>query len=350
MRFSKPIFLLILLAGVAGCVTTGPGASRGEIESMRRTLEAKRLRHLFEEESRLNRIGYQILSTLPNEERQREIPFVGLLVRDSGKEIARAFSLKKEKGVVVTGLLTREAAIQSGLEPGDLITSVAGKPVSREKDFKALVTQSTPGTSLKFKAQRRGVEFESRLPVQTVWREISFKLNDRKKEVNAYATFFGIQFTLPMMTFLATDDELAVIVGHEIAHILKGHVSKGVGTSTVSGVLGGLASIPVNMLLPGAGSVVSYFVTSATEAQFSQEFEKEADYFGLQLVHRAGFDLRAGTRVWERFAVELPKRMSLGFLNTHPSTPERFVRTEKAIQELEAPAVTPSSNPLPETH
>lgn len=331
-------------------MTTGPGASRGEIESMRRTLEAKRLRHLLEEESRLNRVGFQILSTLPNEERQREIPFAGLLVRDSGKEIARAFSLKGEKGIVVAGLLTREAAVRSGLEPGDLITSVAGKPVLRERDFKTAISQAAPGTSLRLKVKRRGVEFESELPVQTVWRTISFKLNDRKKEVNAYATFFGIQFTLPMMAFLATDDELAVIVGHEIAHILKGHVSKGVGTSTVSGFAGGLASIPVNMLLPGAGSVVSYFVSSAADAQFSQEFEKEADYLGLRLVHRAGFDLRAGTRVWERFAVELPRKMSWGFLNTHPSTPERFVRTEKVIQELETPpAVTSSSSPLSET-
>lgn len=335
MKGRTSVFCLAVVVGLSGC-STGPGVSRYEIDSARQDLEAKRLRHHFREEARLARVGYRILHHLPADARRGEYPFAGILVRENDKKVRQALSRGPEKGLVVTGLLSRETARQSQLEVGDLIQTIGGVPTSREKEFKKFVSVSRPGDKLRIRVKRRGVVFDSELPVETIWRKVEFKLNDRKKDVNAYATFFGVQFTLPMMSFLGEEDQLAVIVGHEVAHIVKGHVPKNVGTSSLAGVLGGLAAIPLNMLLPGAGSVVSYFVTATVQAQFSQEFEKEADYLGLLLAHEAGYDIQAGARVWERFAVELPRRVSLGFMNTHPSTPERVARTEKVISTIKA--------------
>jgi len=69
-------------------------------------------------------------------------------------------------------------------------------------------------------------------------------------------------------------------------------------------------------------------------AKYSRDLEKEADYFGLQYAHLAGFDIEAGADVWERFAIEIPQSMVRDFMSTHPSSPERFVHIKKIIEEI----------------
>ena len=102
-------------------------------------------------------------------------------------------------------------------------------------------------------------------------------------------------------------------------------------------MLAGIAAgIGANKVSPGSGDIVMRSVSSAFNARFSQDFEREADYFGLKYVQLAGFNIEAGVDVWERFAIEVPQSMTRNFFSTHPSSPERMLRLKKIIQELKS--------------
>ncbi len=121
--------------------------------------------------------------------------------------------------------------------------------------------------------------------------------------VNAYATGRAIRVTTGMMEF-ADDDELAVIIGHELAHNTEGHIVK-IVTSRIAGL--------------GTG-------------RFSRVYESEADYVGLYYAQRAGFDITKAPNIWRRIGLMSVK--SMGESKSHPTTPERYVRLAAAIAEI----------------
>lgn len=124
-----------------------------------------------------------------------------------------------------------------------------------------------------------------------------------------------------------TDDELAAVMGHEIAHALREHgrerASEQLATAAVIGIAGavlGASSGTVDL-----ASVVADLTISRPN---SRTHEIEADRIGVELAARAGFDPRGAVSVWQKMA-----RASDGeppqFLSTHPST-------ENRIRDLEA--------------
>jgi predicted Zn-dependent protease len=69
-------------------------------------------------------------------------------------------------------------------------------------------------------------------------------------------------------------------------------------------------------------------------APYSKDFESEADYVGLYLAARAGYDISESANFWRRMAVENPASIEKSYSNTHPSSPERFLAIEKAVNEI----------------
>lgn len=122
--------------------------------------------------------------------------------------------------------------------------------------------------------------------------------------INAYATGRSIRVTTGMMEF-AGDDELAVIIGHELAHNTEGHITK-IITSRIAGL--------------GTG-------------RFSRVYESEADYVGLYYAQRAGFDISKAPGIWRRIGLMSVRSMGEG--KSHPTTPERYVRLAAGIAEID---------------
>lgn len=159
-----------------------------------------------------------------------------------------------------------------------------------------------------------------------------------EQEVNAGASSNLIVVTYGLMRFVKSDDEVAVVLGHELAHIARGHHLKESGIGLISMITGIAAGIGANKVYPGSADVVMRAVSSAFNARFSQDFEREADYFGLKYAYAAGFNIDAGVSVWERFAIEIPESRTRNFFSTHPSSPERMVRLQKISLELKSPS------------
>lgn len=152
------------------------------------------------------------------------------------------------------------------------------------------------------------------------------------KQINAFcmpggkiAFFTGILDTLRL-----TDDEVAMVMGHEIAHALREHarerMAKGQLTELGASVLGQVV---------GKGRYANAFHAGGNllTLKFSRSEEADADLVGLDIAARAGFDPRAGVTLWQKMSVA-SKGAPPQWLSTHPSGPARIKEIEKHLPEV----------------
>lgn len=158
---------------------------------------------------------------------------------------------------------------------------------------------------------------------------IDFQVQE-SPDVNAGATFGKIVVTTGMIRFARSEDELAVVLGHEIAHVVKGHITKGI-ISNIPLIIG---AILAESAAPGTGRLVQLGGSIFTQ-KFSRDMEREADYFGILYAHRAGFDVGEGIGIWERFAIELPESQRTTIFSSHPSSTERLARARNIADTLQ---------------
>lgn len=118
-----------------------------------------------------------------------------------------------------------------------------------------------------------------------------------------------------------TDDEIAAVMGHEIAHALREHARERVSRSMATGI-----GVSVAGALLGAGQVGQDLMGQVARVTFelphSRLHETEADRIGVELAARAGYDPRAAVALWDKMASRAsgspPK-----WLSTHPAHDER---------------------------
>lgn len=118
-----------------------------------------------------------------------------------------------------------------------------------------------------------------------------------------------------------TDDELAAVLGHEIAHALREHARERASEQAVAGI-----GIQILSTVAGVGDVgqkgMEYAYMGLLGLPNSRSHETEADRIGVELAARAGFDPRAAVTLWSKMGNvgdgEPPK-----FLSTHPPRADR---------------------------
>lgn len=325
----RPTILVILSFALIGCATTtGPVVMDEEMKALQEELEVKALLFRVDATKRLIGIGTSIIRRLPEEDTRgwNKAVYTGLVVSKLSKVTRRAFHIDEgETGLIILGVVRDSPAEVSGLKPGDVIMRANGRVVNTLEGFeKALREDVKPFT---FEIKRGGEVMLIPLTVERLPADIGFQAVDAP-DLNAFATPEGyVIVTYGMLRFVRSDDELAVVVGHEIAHLTKRHIIKSIPSQILAVILG----VVVESKAPGAGEVTM----RAVHAPFSREFEREADYVGLLYAHRAGFNIRKGAEFWERFAIELPASMTWSLLSTHPSSPERMLRLRKVVEGIE---------------
>lgn len=119
-----------------------------------------------------------------------------------------------------------------------------------------------------------------------------------------------------------TDDELAAVMGHEIAHALREHARERASEQMVAGGL-----ISVGSALLGLGEIgqkgAEYAYMGLLGLPNSRRHETEADRVGIELAARAGYDPRAAISLWQKMA-QVGGSEPLKFLSTHPSREDRL--------------------------
>jgi predicted Zn-dependent protease len=132
-----------------------------------------------------------------------------------------------------------------------------------------------------------------------------------------------------------TDAEIAIVMGHEVAHALREH-----SREQMSQALAAQTAIGVGAAIFGVGPEGANLVGSGYQAliatRFSRTDESEADRIGLELTARAGYDPRAGVTLWQKMMAANQGGRPPELLSSHPAEANR-------VREIEAllPTVMP---------
>jgi Zn-dependent protease with chaperone function len=129
-----------------------------------------------------------------------------------------------------------------------------------------------------------------------------------------------------------TDDEVAMIMGHEVAHALREHARERMGKNAATNIG---ANVLSNLLGVGSGGAQLLGMgAQLVTLKFGREDESEADLVGMELAARAGYDPKAGVSLWQKMGAA-SKGAPPQFLSTHPSGPTRIKDIEKNLPKVE---------------
>lgn len=155
-----------------------------------------------------------------------------------------------------------------------------------------------------------------------------------RKDLNAFcmpggkiAFFDGL-----LMRLQLSDDEVAVIMGHEMAHALREHARERMGKTAATRLGAGLISSLFG--LGDLGDAALNIGAQLLTLRFSREDESEADLVGLELAARAGYDPRAGVSLWQKM-MRAAQTAPPEFISTHPAGPTRVRDMEVALPKVQ---------------
>ena len=180
-------------------------------------------------------------------------------------------------------------------------------------------------------------EISSALPDPAGNQKWEVTVFDQDDAVNAFALPGGyIGIYTGLLQVAETPDQLAAVVGHEIAHVTADHPNARLSTqfatktglqvidTFLQGQTGGTGN--QIMALLGVGSQVGVLLP------FSRAQEKEADILGLEYMARAGFDPRQSIDLWQNMA-KAGGKSPPDFLSTHPSEHSRIETLKKNLDQ-----------------
>lgn len=127
-----------------------------------------------------------------------------------------------------------------------------------------------------------------------------------------------------------TDDEVALVMGHEIAHALREHARERAAKQMITNV--GAIAISILTGSNAAGQLASVG-GDLLGRRFSRGDETEADLVGMELAARAGFDPRAGISLWNKMGAA-SKGAPPQWLSTHPSSTTRIKTIEDNLKDV----------------
>ena len=158
------------------------------------------------------------------------------------------------------------------------------------------------------------------------------------KQINAYCMPGGkIAFYTGILNKLQlTDDEVAMVMGHEIAHALREHARERMGKGQATEFAARLGGSLLSGLLgidPRIGDAVAQTGANLASLKFGREDESEADLVGMELAARAGYDPRAGVSLWQKMAAN-NKGAPPEWLSTHPSGNSRIADIEANLAKV----------------
>lgn len=237
-----------------------------------------------------------------------------------------------DRGPGVLSVLAGSAAARAGLVAGDVLLSVNGaafpspREIAAERDrdrWRKRVEES----EMRLEEQLRAGP--ARLRLLREGRELELLLDSipaclgrvrlaRSKQVNAFANGRYVVMTTAMLDFLRSDDELAVVLAHELSHNILRHPA-----------LLDEQGVPKKGLFRAIGG----------NAKKVWQTEAEADRFGIRLMATAGYDVGAAIPFWRRYLGKYDWMPQI--FRTHPSLGARERITREAIEGLAGPPTPP---------
>jgi len=328
-RFIK---LLLIFALISSCA--GPSTQRISIDSealdaetrLQKKLSLQKVKARYE---RLQKVGYPILKNsselCENTINSLGVMFNAYVTSDKYSDIEKEV-YEIDDRLLLTYVIPSSSAFKSGLRSNDEIVSINDikATIDKEKFHKELEKLRAKSDSLKVIYKRQGEERVATFDPDLICNyPILLVQND---SVNAFANGSQIGITTGMIRFAQKDEQLGLVIAHELGHNIMDHISK-LRTNSLLGTIVDLAAAYYGVNTQGVFG-------QAGARMYSQEFEAEADYVGIYYMERAGYSIDNVADFWRDMAVEHPGSINQSHASTHPATPERFLEINAAIEEI----------------
>jgi predicted Zn-dependent protease len=156
---------------------------------------------------------------------------------------------------------------------------------------------------------------------------------DDPKTINAWAMAGGKMalYTGLVAAIKPSDDELAQVLGHEIAHALAKHSVEKMSVAAVADAGVKTVGIATDSALAMQGSAL--VAALAVTLPNSRSMESEADQIGIELAARAGYDPAAAVTLWDKMAAVGGSRQPQ-FLSTHPNPATRKTALQALVPQM----------------
>jgi predicted Zn-dependent protease len=171
------------------------------------------------------------------------------------------------------------------------------------------------------------------------------------KEPNAFAwTAEGrpvIGVNLGMVELLQDDvDAFAFLMGHEAAHIVKGHEQSGRKRSATLQAIGSLVGLGLGAAGVPVGGTVAGLAVDLIDTAYSRDEEREADALGFNYATAAGYEPSGSFRLQEKL-LQVSTGLVIPFLSSHPSGQERIAALKALVAEKKAASSSPVTDAQP---
>lgn len=226
----------------------------------------------------------------------------------------------KTPGISKAELEEERRAQQALLNSGTIAQTGANVPITQE--MAARFTQI---------AQRVGVAGDDMCKeLKNAKCSFEFKLEE-DKVLNAYADGKTIVISSAMVQF-ADNDELANVISHEYAHNLMSHVASQQKNAMAGTLLGSAVDIAAGSYGYNTNGMFGKVGQQQGVLRYSVAFEQEADYVGLYIMKRSGYDITKSPNFWRKMSAA--DSSGIYSRTTHPSNPERYIALNKTIEEI----------------
>ena len=320
-----------------GCAT--PMTQRGDVNQADVEREAALQKEMYvkgymENQMKLSNVAYPILTSSSDTCGKKVGSYFGVLINSSesaGKEYRETF--KKIYGnsddAKIVAIVKNSPAQLADVKIRGSVKSIAGKSFTDTsskgigKMTKAM-REVVPGTPTVFRLDRNGRTVVAEItPVAACDYPVTLMIDDT---LNAFADGKAIYVTKGMMRFVHSDNELALVVGHELAHNTMQHISAKKRNYWLGTIF--------DIIAAGYGVDTQNLFGKVGMNAYSQDFESEADYVGLYYVARGGYDMSEAPAFWRRMGAEHPGSIKGSYNAMHPATSERFVQLEHTVKEI----------------
>lgn len=329
-KAAAAVGLCVLMAGCAAPVTRGvavDSTARAQEERVQMTMAIKAEAELTK---RLFSVGYGVLKGAADQCKDVVRQSAGMRVLSldrfpEGRRALAASALGVDSFPRVFVVYKGGAAELAGIKVGDVLDPQSTAITPRADESREAALRRLPkGVAVPVRVNRGGQELTVQLTPDSIC-DYPLRLAN-ESVVNAYADGKSIMVTRGMMRFATDDRELALVIGHELAHNTMGHIDK----KTANAVVG----MVFDILAASKGVNTNSAFGKAGAQAYSQAFESEADYVGMYYLARAGYDSTGAADFWRRMAAEHPGNIKGNYSASHPSTTERFLSLEKVSDEV----------------
>jgi len=342
IRISSLAIALVILGGCATPDSALPGmqgtAVTAEAKHQQKFTLVRRLRDL----QRVQTAGYHVLRANRLECGQNVARSYGFYVvnADTIPKALRPSAVELwhlDHRLVLLYAISGSAADKAGLRAGDKLIQVGGQAVPTGRGalqgLGALLKQNAKqnrrfSISVLRDNQQKTVQItpdvKCNYPIVMAYNNAAGAHTDGKR----------IVIQRGLLRVAESDDQLALVIGHELAHITKGHFGKKKQNAMMAGAGGLAVDIGLALLGVNSGGAFTKQMTNVGAGAFSQEFEKEADYVGMYYTALAGYRTDSVGDLWRRMADEDPKQIT--YSGSHPTHSERFILIDKTHKEIQA--------------